>query len=152
MDSSISSTPLRLVSSSELWPLLESLLRSRDIELGPICLDLSAAACRSAAAAPPQTLLPAWWPWLPAEAAAAATAAARKCGCKRLDVVAEDVWGQPTQLDRNLLRLVTNSHCVQFLPLFFFPDKFATVALSCKLENKSASQYKITFECFYHIY
>ena len=94
MDSSISSTPLRLVSSSELWPLLESLLRSRDIELGPICLDLSAAACRSAAAtAPPQTLLPAWWPWLPAEAAAAATAAARKCGCKRLDVVAEDVWG-----------------------------------------------------------
>ena len=121
MDSSISSTPLRLVSSSELWPLLESLLRSRDIELGPICLDLSAAACRSAAAAPPQTLLPAWWPWLPAEAAAAATAAARKCGCKRLDVVAEDVWGQPTQLDRNLLRLVTNSHCVQFLPLFFPP-------------------------------
>ena len=94
MDSSISSTPLRLVSSSELWPLLESLLRSRDIELGPICLDLSAAACRSAAAAaPPQTLLPEWWPWLPAEAAAAATAAARKCGCKRLDVVAEDVWG-----------------------------------------------------------
>ena len=93
MDSSISSTPLRLVSSSELWPLLESLLRSRDIELGPICLDLSAAACRSAAAAPPQTLLPAWWPWLLAEAAAAATAAARKCGCKRLDVVAEDVWG-----------------------------------------------------------
>ena len=70
------------MSSSELWPL-ESLLRSRDlppIELGPICLDLSEAEAAAEAAVPLLHALP-----LPAEA--------RKCGWKRLDVAAVDVWG-----------------------------------------------------------